>query len=147
MYCNEENCLNCNCIELSANYHLPVHLLLINIPWTIYGMEIVHTTCVKLGKNLKSVRQLQSRFYIHTFVSGHTLITIAQSISCIFLLIFAAISRKLLHSFVFKKLTSYDVTIPGSDSKISWKLDTYLPNIHTKLKLYGCSETVFFLTD
>ena len=76
-------------------------------------MEIVHTTCVKLGKSMKSVRQLLRRFYIHTFVSSHTLITIAQSISCIFLLTFAPISRKLLHTFVFNKLTSYDVTIPG----------------------------------
>ena len=42
------NCLNCSCIELPANYRLPVYLLLINISLTLYRMKIVHTYFIKL---------------------------------------------------------------------------------------------------
>ena len=56
-------------------------------------------------KTLKWVRQLQTRFCIHTFVNHHGLITITQSISCIFLIKFYAASCKLLHTFVFNKMS------------------------------------------
>ena len=80
---------------------------------------------------------------MQAFINHRRLIIIAQSISCIFLVKFAALSRKLLHTFDFNKLAWYDVTVPGNDSKITWKLPTNLPNIHTNFKLHSCSGTVF----
>ena len=57
---------------------------------------------------------------MQAFINHRRLIIIAQSISCIFLVKFAALSRKLLHTFDFNKLAWYDVTVPGNDSKITW---------------------------
>ena len=90
-------------------------------------------------KTVKSVCQyaLQRRLSLHTFVNRHRLFTIVQSICCIFLIQFSATSRKLLHTFGFNTLHSFDVTISGSDSKITWKLPTPLLNIHTKYKLFN----------
>ena len=44
-------------------------------------------------------------------------------------------------------MSLYDVTIPGNDSQIAWKLLTTLHNIHTKFKLHSSSRTVFFNTN
>ena len=77
--------------------------------------------------------------------NSRKMFTIVQSIPCIFFIKFDSISRKLLHTFVFNKLSSYDVTIPGSESKITWKLPTILPNIHThNLKFIAVAEQCFF---
>ena len=95
-------------------------------------------------KTLKRIRQLQMRFYIHTFANPLRLFTIVQSISRIFFIKFITINRKLLHTFGFDKLPLYDVTIPSNDSQITWKLPTILPNIHTKFKVYSCSRTLIF---
>ena len=100
--------------------------------------------CTISVKTWKRGRQLQGSFYLYTFLNRHRLSIIVQSISRIFLKKIDAISRKLLHTFGFNKLTSCDVTIPGSDSKIKWKLPTILPNIHTKFNVYSFSGTVFF---
>ena len=89
-------------------------------------------------------RQLKRCFYIHTLVTHHRLIITAQSICGIFLLPFAAFSRKLWQTFAFNILTSYDVTIPGKDSQITWIVATHLPNMHTDFKIYSCTGTVFF---
>ena len=97
-------------------------------------------------KTWKRGHQLQGSFYLYTFLNHRRLSIIVQSISRIFLIKFDAISRKLLHTFGFNKLSWYDVTIPGSDSKISWKLADHLPNIHANFKHYSCAGTVFFNT-
>ena len=55
---------------------------------------------------------------IYTFVLGHPLITIAQSIHRVFLVQFGESSRELFHTFVFKTLGYYDVKIPGSELKM-----------------------------
>ena len=75
------------------------------------------------------------------------LINVDQSISCMFLTKFSAVSRKLLKTIVFTKLSSYDMIIPGNDSKISWKVPISLPNTQTKFKHYSCSGTVLILTN
>ena len=97
---------------------------------------------VKTGKKYTPVTGVFS----YTYLFNHPmLINVAQTISCMFLIKFSAISRKLLTTFAFNKLSSYDGIIPGTDSKISWKLPISLPNTHTKFKHYSCSGTVFIL--
>ena len=55
---------------------------------------------------------------MHAFVNGHPLMTIATSISRIFLLQFGKSRRDLLYTFVFNTLAYYDVIIPGRESEI-----------------------------
>ena len=95
-------------------------------------------------KTLKRIRQSQMGFYIHTLATHLRLFIIVQSIYPMFFVTFTTPNRKLLYTFVFDKMPSYDVTIPGSDSEITWKLPTNLLHIHTKYKVYSCRGTVFF---
>ena len=93
---------------------------------------------------MKRIRHLQTGFYMHAFASQLGLFIIVQSICRIFFITFTTINRKLLHIFGFDKLPLYDVTIPGNDSQITWKLPTILPNIHTKIKFIAVGEQCFF---
>ena len=96
--------------------------------------------CKIIGKASR-VCQLKKRFYIHTLVTCLWLINIAPFyLRYIFFTICSSQSQVMTH-FRFQQI---DLTIPGRDSKVSWKLAILLPNIHTKLKLYSCSGTVFF---
>ena len=114
-----------------------------NLPNENYSQLFYHIN-VKTGKKCTPVTGV---FLYSHFFTQPRLINIAQSIYCMFFIKFSAISSKLLTTFVFNKLSSYDVTIPGTDSKITWKLPISLPNISTKFKHYRCSGTVFILTN
>ena len=55
---------------------------------------------------------------MHTFVTGHPLITVAKTIPRALLVQFGESSRELLHTLVFDKLVYYGIIIPGSESKM-----------------------------
>ena len=58
---------------------------------------------------------------IHSALSSHPLIFIAQSTTCVILVQFDQINHELLCTFVFKTTVSYGVIIPGNYSEIqSW---------------------------
>ena len=58
---------------------------------------------------------------IHSALSSHALIFIAQSTACVILVQFDQINHELLCTFVFKTTVSYGVIIPGNYSEIqSW---------------------------
>ena len=68
---------------------------------------------VKTGKMYASYRGISG---MYTFVNGHPLTTITQSIPRVSWVKFGESSRELLHTFVFNKLVYYHVIIPGSNS-------------------------------
>ena len=107
-------------------------------------MTVVHSYFVQLVQKLETWMPITGAFLLVHLSWSHRLSIIVQSISRIFFIKFDAFSHKLLYTFGLDKLTSYDVTIPGGDSKITWKLPTILHNIHTKFKVYSFSGTVFF---
>ena len=58
---------------------------------------------------------------IHSALSSHALIFIAQSTTCVILVQFDQINHELLCTFVFKATVSYGVILPGNYSEIqSW---------------------------
>ena len=68
---------------------------------------------------------------IHSALSSHPLIFIAQSTTCVILVQFDQINHELLCTFVFKTTVSYGVIIPGNYSEIqSWvAIDVTRPEI------------------
>ena len=76
-----------------------------------------------------------------TFVTGHPLITIAQSIPRVLLVQFGASSRELLHTLVFDKLAYYDVIIPGRKLEIHLRIHTDVAKSQTKSQVDSVSLT------
>ena len=68
---------------------------------------------------------------IHSALSIHPLISIAQCTTCVILVQFDEINHELLCTFVFKTTVSYGVIIPGNYSEIqSWvAIDVTRPEI------------------
>ena len=68
---------------------------------------------------------------IYSALSGHPLIFIAQSTTCVILEQFDKINHELLCTFVFKTTVSYGVIIPGNYSEIQpWvAIDVTRPEI------------------
>ena len=68
---------------------------------------------------------------IHSALSSHPLIFIAQCTSCVILVQFDQINHELLCTFVFETTVSYGVIIPGNYSEIqSWvAIDVTRPEI------------------
>ena len=68
---------------------------------------------------------------IYSALSGHPLIFIAQSTTCVILEQFDQINHELLCTFVFKTIASYGVIIPGNYSEIQpWvAIDVTRPEI------------------
>ena len=81
---------------------------------------------------------------MHTLVNGRTLLTIGQSISCVFLLQFSKSSRDLLSTFVFYKLVFWDVIIPGRETQIHWQIPIDTAKLQTKSQVDSVSITTFF---
>ena len=82
---------------------------------------------------------------IYTFVIGHPLITITQSIHRVLLVQFGESSRELLHSFGFKTLAYYDVIIPGSELQMRWRMPINVTKLHAKYKVDSVSVTLRIL--
>ena len=74
-----------------------------------------------------------------TFVTGHPLITIAQTIPRALLVQFGESSRELLHTLVFDKLAYYDVIIPGRESEIHLRMPTDVAKPQTKSQVDSVS--------
>ena len=79
---------------------------------------------------------------MHTFVNGHLLITIAQSIPPVFLVQFGESSRELLHTFVFNKLAYCHVIIPGRESEIHLRVPIDVTKLQTKFQVDSVSVTM-----
>ena len=62
-------------------------------------MQILHTIYVKLLENSQMKTPITEAFYINTVVTGHSTITIIQSISGSFFLPFVATNSKLWNTF------------------------------------------------
>ena len=79
---------------------------------------------------------------IYSALSGHPLIFIAQSTTCVILEQFYQIHHELLRTFVFKTIVIYGVIIPGNYSEIQiWvAIDVRKPEI--KFHVHSISITM-----